>query len=111
MVNLKGLNVFRPLDIFYFSSLNLRPLVFLRPVRVGSVVYRTPAPISNHRRRLYAIKFILQAAKDTRGSVTVDRISNLLNAVYNASKNSASDKKFSLYKEAMSNRSFIRYLR
>lgn len=91
--------------------LNLRPLVFLRPVRVGSVVYKTPAPITDHHRRLYAIKFVLQSAKDSRGSITLDRVHTLLYSVYVANKNSASDKKFNLYKEAMDNRSFIRYLR
>jgi len=111
LMNLKQLNAINPIDVFYFSSLNLRPLVFLMPVKVGSVTYWTPAPISNHKRRLYAIKFILQSARDSRGSVTVGRISALLNSIYFANKNPASEKKFALYKEAMDNRAFIRKLR
>jgi len=91
--------------------LNLRPLVFLRPIRVGSVTYRVPAPINDHHRRLYAIKFILQSARDTRGSVTLDRVYSLIYSIYAGNKNSASDKKFNLYKEAMDNRSFVRKLR
>lgn len=100
-----------PFDIFYYSSLNLRPLVFLRPIKVGSVTYRVPAPITNHNRRLYAIKFILQTVRDSRGSITVERISSILLSIYNASKNAAFDKKIALYEEAMDNRSFIRNLR
>jgi len=107
LMSLKQLSAINPIDVFYFSTLNLRPLVFLMPVKVGSVTYRTPAPISNHKRRLYAIKFILQSARDSRGSVTVGRISALLNSIYFANKNAASDKKFALYREAMGNRSFI----
>jgi len=111
LMNLKKMSAVNSMDVFYFSTLNLRPLVFLMPVKVGSMTYRTPAPISNHKRRLYAIKFLLQSAKDSRGSVTVERISVLLNSIYFANKNAASDKKFALYKEAMDNRSFVRKLR
>ncbi len=98
-------------DVFYYSILSLRPLIFLRPVRVGSVYYKTPAPITGHHRRLYAIKFLLQASKDSRGLITIDRVSRLLNSIYFAEKNAASDKKFAMYKEAADNRSFVRYLK
>lgn len=91
--------------------LNLRPLVFLRPVRAGSTWYKTPAPITDHKRRLFAIKFILQAARDSRGSITIERVAALLNDIYMANKNAASEKKFALYKEAMENRGFIRYMK
>ena len=110
-MRLKALNELNSLDVFYFSILSLRPLVFLRPVKVGSVTYRTPSPISPHHRRLYAIKFLLHSAKDSRGLITIERISTLLNAIYLAEKNAAVDKKFALYKEAMDNRSFIRLLK
>ena len=111
LLQLKLQNEASPFDIFYYSSLNLRPLVFLRPIKVGSVTYRVPAPITNHNRRLYAIKFILQTVRDSRGSITVERISSILLSIYNASKNAAFDKKIALYEEAMDNRSFIRNLR
>lgn len=99
------------LDIFYYSILSLRPLVFLRPVKVGSVTYKTPAPISDHHRRLYAIKFLLQSSRDSRGLITVERVSAILNSIYLAERNAASEKKFSLYREAMENRSFIRFVK
>lgn len=111
LMSLKTLSDVTPIELFYFSSLNLRPLVFLMPVKVGSTVYKTPAPISNHKRCLYAVKFILQSTKDSRGSVTVERIASLLNSIYFANKNLASEKKFALYREAMDNRSFVRKLR
>lgn len=111
LVELKALTALNPLEVFYFSILSLRPLVFLRPVKVGSVTYKTPSPISPHHRRLYAIKFLLQSVKDSRGLVTAGRIGLTLNAIYLAEKNTAIDKKFNLYKEAMDNRSFIRLLK
>lgn len=111
LLHLKLQNDVSPFEVFYYSSLNLRPLVFLRPVKVGSVAYRVPAPITNHKRRLYAIKFILQTVRDSRGSITVERIVNVLLSIYNANKNAAFDKKIALYEEAMDNRSFIRNLR
>ncbi len=111
LVQLKARSDLSPYDIFYYSTLNLRPLVFLRPLKVGSTVYRTPAPITNHKRRLYAIAFILSAVKDSRGSITVDRMQDLFMSVYNATKNVAFEKKASMYEEAMSNRSFIRRLK
>ena len=111
LVQLKLQNDANPFDVFYYSTLNLRPLVFLRPIKVGSVTYRVPAPITNHNRRLYAIKFILQTVRDSMGSITVERVSSILLSIYTASKNAAFDKKIALYEEAMDNRSFIRNLR
>lgn len=110
-MELKKLSSGNALEIFYYSLLSLRPLVFLRPVRVGSVTYRTPSPISPHHRRLYAIKFLLHSARDSRGLVTVERVASSINAIYFAERNSATEKKFSLYKEAMENRAFTRFLR
>lgn len=107
LMSLKAKSNLVPLDLFYYSILSLRPLVFLRPVRVGSVMYKAPAPITEHRRRLYAIKFVLQAAEDSRGLITLDRVQSLLHAVYFATKNAAFDKKISTYREALDNRSFI----
>lgn len=111
LVRLKTLNESHALDIFYYSILSLRPLVFLRPVKVGSVTYRTPSPISPHHRRMYAIKFLLHSAKDSRSLITIDRVASLLNSIYLSEKNAATDKKFALYKEAMDNRAFIRLLK
>lgn len=102
---------FYQFDMFYYSTLNLRPLIALKPLKVGSLVFEVPAPASDHRRRLYAIKFILMSAKDSRGLVSLDRVVTLLQSVYFASKNPASDRKFLLYKEALDNRLFIRKLR
>lgn len=111
LLSLKTNNAVAPLDIFYYSMLSLRPLVFLRPVRIGSVFYKVPAPITEHRRRLYAIKFVLQSAEDSRGLVTLDRVQTLLKSIYSANKNSAFDKKIAVYRDALDNRSFIRHLR
>jgi len=111
LIQLKLKSDLSPYDIFYYSALNLRPLVFLRPLKVGSTLYRTPAPITNHKRRLYAIAFILSAVRDSRGSITVERVQEVLMAIYNASKNAAFEKKVVMYEEAMGNRSFIRRLR
>lgn len=108
---LKRTTRLNPIDIFYYSLLSLRPLVFLRPTKVRSATYRTPSPISDHNRRLYAIKFLLQASRDSRGLVTVERIGALLSSIYLAERNAATEKKFSVYKEAMDNRSFIRFIK
>src|SRR4051812_31387501 len=86
---LKEHHDFSPFTIFYYSLLDLRPLVFLRTVRTGSVFYRVPAPITEHRRRLYAIKFVLQSARDSRGSITVDRVKFILQSVYTSTRNAA----------------------
>lgn len=108
LYTLKKISNFYQFDIFYYSLLSLRPLVSLRPVKQGSVRYRTPAPITDHKQRLFAIKFLLSAAKDSRGSITVHRVADLLFNVYISNKNAASDKKMALYKEAISNRMFAR---
>lgn len=111
LFSIKNNSSFSPLSVFYYAMSSLRPMVFLRPVRIGSVSYRAPAPISGHRQRMYAIKFVMQSARDSRGSITLDRVGALLYAVYVGNKNPASDKKFSFYEEALDNRSFTRNLK
>lgn len=111
LVRIKSLLPVDPLSVFYYSSLSLRPLVFLRLARVGSVTYRVPAPISSHYQRLYAIKFLFQASRDTRGLLTIERLVRTLVSIYLGEKNPATEKKFLLYKEAADNRSFINKLK
>lgn len=109
--SLKSNTLGEPLEIFYYSTLSLRPLVFLRPVRIGSVYYKVPAPITEHRRRLYAVKFIVKAAEDSRGLITLERVHSLICSIYAANKNAAFDKKIAVYRDALDNRSFIKKLR
>lgn len=111
LFSLKAVNSSSPIEVFYYSILSLRPLVSLRLVKVGSVTYRTPAPISTHHRRFYAIKFLLHSSKDSRGLVTVQRITDTLNRIFFSEKNAATDKKMAVYREAIANRSFTRFIR
>lgn len=111
IVYLKATDPSNAFNIFYFSLHNLRPLVFLRPVKVGSTFYKTPAPIDRHHRRLFAIKFIFQAARDNKGKITVKKMGDLILSIYSGEKNLATEKKFEFYREAFSNRSFIRFIK
>ena len=111
LFTLKQNHLFYQFDIFYYSLLRLRPLVLLRPVKVGASIFPVPAPISDHKRRLYAIKFVLSSSKNSRGSVDVGKIAPLLFATYTATKNAALDKKLNVYRDAIDNRMFIRNLK
>lgn len=65
-------------SVFYYSTLTTRPVVFLRLVRVGSTMYPTPAPITEHKRKLQAIKFLFSAVRDARKYMSASDVATLL---------------------------------
>lgn len=108
---LKKVSLFNQFDVFYYSLSVLRPILYLRPIKSGSMVVRVAVAPTEHRRHLYASRFLLTAARDTRGSVALPKVVSLLRAVFFGVKNNASEKKNSVYREALENRVFMRHLK
>lgn len=111
LYNFKINKKFHSFDVLYFSLLDLRPLISLKSVKLGSVIFKVPAPISEHRRQLFSIKSILISAKDSRGKIKINKLTDLMLSLFTGTKNLANSKKINLYREAIDNSMFVRYLK
>lgn len=98
-------------EIFYFSIIYLRPLVSLKPFKRGRTTYYAPYTIHEQRKRMVAIKWLLSSSKSSDGALDLSKLVDLLVANFLVKRNAALDKKQALYREALSNRPFIKYLK
>lgn len=105
---LKKVTVFYQFDIFYYGLFNLRPLLLLRTLRRKREVIRAPAPISVNQRKMYAVKFVLSASKNSKNVLSVDKLLANFFDIYSGVRNSAMEKKLYLYKEVLDNRMYVK---
>jgi ribosomal protein S7 len=98
-------------EVFFLSLMRLRPLVLLKPLKMGAITYKVAAPISQHRKRLFAVKALLDSSKNKKNIINPQKVAELLLATYFSKKNVALEKKAIVYSEAIENRLFIRYLK
>lgn len=108
---LKQFNRFLHFEIFYMTLMKLRPLIFLRKLRLGSVLYKIPAPIKDNRKKFFSVKVILSSACTTNRRIVFNSLVGLFRDVFLSRKNLAVTKKLTLYLEGSSNRLFIRFLK
>lgn len=52
-----------PLKIFLAAIDNIKPVMEVRPRRVGGAAYQVPMPVKGHRRESLAIRWLIQAAQ------------------------------------------------
>lgn len=104
---LKQNSVFYHFDVFYYSFLNLRPMLTLQLVKVGSTSVGAPSPISERKRRLKAIRFMLLSVKAELGYISLKNLINLIMLIYLGKANLASQRKFDLYAEGINNLFYV----
>lgn len=109
LFELKRSTLFYNFDVFRYSMLNLRPLISLQSIKIGSVIFKVPVPASERRKNLMSVKFLINSAK-VSGTLDSKKLVSSLIAVYSSNKNPASDSKFALYKEGLNNRVFMNKL-
>lgn len=87
---------------------NVKPVLEVRPRRVGGATYQIPMEVRETRREILAIKWIIRAARARQEYRMVDRLANEL---IDASKNqgAAIKKKEETHKMAEANRAFAHF--
>ncbi|MFU2158728.1 30S ribosomal protein S7 [Caldisericum sp. AR60] len=94
-----------PLEVFELALEKVRPLVEVKPRRVGGATYQIPIEIEKERGQKLAIKWIIQAARSVKGKGMEEKLAD---EIINASNETgaAYKKKIDLHKMAEANRSY-----
>lgn len=100
-----------PLEIFQKALDNVKPLMEVRPRRVGGASYQVPIPVRGDRRESLAIRWLIQAAqaRPNKEYHTFDKklAAELLAAAKN--EGGAVRKKQEVHKIAEANRAFAHF--
>ncbi len=94
--------------LFQRAINNVKPVLEVRPRRVGGATYQIPMEVPAARRETLAIKWLIRAARTRSEYRMVDRLGNeLIDAAKN--QGSAIKKKEETHKMAEANRAFAHY--
>ena len=97
-----------PLEIFDLALKNAKPLLEVRPKRIGEATYQVPRPVPQERGMTLATRWILEAARAKKGKPMKDKLAEeLINAANNAG--GAVKKKENIHKMAEANRAFAHF--
>jgi len=93
-----------PVDILLGALENTRPKLEVKSRRVGGTTYQVPLEIPFDRQQGLALRWIVQAARNRRGSMSDKLASEIVDAFNNTG--SIVKKKDDMHKMAQSNRAF-----
>jgi len=97
-----------PLVVFQRAIDNTRPMLEVRPRRVGGATYQVPMEVRPERGATIAMKWILSAARSKTGKPMSDRLAEELMMASNK-EGSAMKKREDTHKMAEANRAFAHY--
>lgn len=97
-----------PQEVFEKAMSNVKPLVEVRPRRVGGATYQVPVEVAPERAQALAIRWIIQYARSRRGIPMVERLAREL---ADACKNEGGSvkKREDTHRMAEANRAFAHY--
>ena len=97
-----------PLKVFKQAVENVRPVLEVKPRRVGGATYQVPVEVRSDRRTSLAIRWIIQLSKTRQEKTMQERLaSELLEAANN--KGAAIKKKEDTHRMAEANKAFAHY--
>lgn len=99
-----------PETLFEKAIENVKPTMEVRPKRIGGAVYQIPIEVKPNRRIMLAFRWILEAARNGKGSPVATRIAKELMEASNET-GSAIKKKEDTHKMAAANKAFAHYAR
>lgn len=94
-----------PIEIFELAVEKVRPLVEVKPRRVGGATYQIPIEMDKDRGQKVALKWIIKAARGKKGKPMTEKLSE---EIIDASNEAgvAYKKKMDVHKMAEANRSY-----
>ncbi|MEN8097790.1 MAG: 30S ribosomal protein S7 [Chloroflexota bacterium] len=97
-----------PLELFDLALNNVRPIIEVKPRRVGGATYQVPVEVTPERRTTLAMRWILAAARSRSGRTMADRLANeLMDAAKN--QGTAFKKREDTHRMAEANRAFAHF--
>lgn len=97
-----------PLEIFQKALENVRPLLEVRPRRIGGATYQVPKEVPLERGLFLAATWILEAARSKRGKPMREKLAEELILAYQ-NTGAAIKKKEDTHKMAEANRAFAHF--
>lgn len=97
-----------PMEIFNKALENARPLLEVKPRRVGGATYQVPIEVSPNRSESLAIRWLITAARTRRNMPMTRRLAlELIDAA--RAEGTAVKRKEDLHRMADANRAFVHY--
>lgn len=97
-----------PLKVFKTALDNVKPVIEVKPRRVGGATYQVPVEIRPHRRTALAIRWIIQYARARSEKTMRERLAGELLDAFN-NTGSSIKKKEDTHKMAEANKAFAHY--
>lgn len=97
-----------PLTIFKKAIDNVKPVLEVRPRRVGGATYQVPIEVPEHRQISLALRWIVQFARERGERTMIERLANEIIDAYNG-RGASVKKKEDTHKMAEANRAFAHY--
>lgn len=97
-----------PLKVFQKAIDNVRPLLELKPRRVGGATYQVPIEVRSDRGVSIAMRWIRNAARNRKGSPMQDKLAEELIAAFKG-EGSAMKKREETHKMAEANKAFAHF--
>jgi small subunit ribosomal protein S7 len=97
-----------PLELFERALNNTKPIVEVKPRRVGGATYQVPMEVSPERRTTLAMRWLLAAARSRHGTTMAEKLaSEFMDAANN--QGTAIKKREDTHRMAEANRAFAHY--
>ena len=97
-----------PLEIFNTAMNNVKPVVEVKSKRVGGATYQVPVEVNRKRAQSLAIRWILEAARGTKGRPMMERLAGELLDAFKK-EGAAMTKRENTHKMAEANKAFAHY--
>ena len=101
-------SVKEPLEVFQKAVQNVRPLIEVKPRRVGGATYQVPVEVKADRGTALAIRWLISNARKRSGKSMIDKLSGEFNDAANGVGASVK-KKEDTHKMAEANKAFAHY--
>ena len=97
------------LKVFIQSIENVRPLVELKPRRIGGATYQIPVEVPQGRSESLAFRWVINYARQKKGKPMCEKLAEELLAAYKKEASLSMKKREDTHKMAEANRAFAHY--
>lgn len=101
----------QPLEALYKAIENIKPILEVRPRRVGGATYQVPMEVPPRRQISLALRWLVEATRNRSGKGNYTMLEKLSNELYDAYNNrgNAVKKKEDTHRMAEANKAFAHY--
>ncbi len=96
------------IEVFKQAIENVKPIVEVRPRRIGGATYQVPIEVQEPRKTSLAIRWIVDAARSRKGKPMQEKLAEELLNAYNGT-GTAMKKREDVHKMAEANRAFAHF--